>query len=266
MRTVGCVVAAGFVAAGMIFGAEHAAADPLVGGDKPLPQFLVFGGVELWRHGGTAHQGFLWSPGSIEREGFVLKLLAAEGVYHYRSGSNEVRGEYGLGSVMAGYRFKHDRSEFTLFAGPDFQAHGFTPDDPGNRLRGSHWGIRGGIEGWYQPSETFMANGAVSVSTIGANYWVRGAVGWRLFDFAWLGPELTALGGPNYRQFRAGAHVTAFRWSLFEFSVGAGYARDSDERNGFYGRLGVLVRGNPGTLTEIVRSRPIFAGAGEPPR
>ena len=264
MRTAGCVIAAGLAAARMIVSADCAAADELTGGDKPLAQFLVFSGVELWRHGGTAHQGLLWSPGGIEREGFTLKLLAAEGVYRYRSGNNEIRGTYGLASVMAGYRFKHDRSEFTLFAGPDFQAHGFTPDDPDNRLRGSHWGIRGGAEGWYQPSDDFMANGAVSASTIGPNYWVRGAVGWRVFDFAWLGPELTALGGPRYRQFRAGAHITAFHWGLFEFSVGAGYVRNSDERNGFYGRFGVLVRGNPGMLTETVRSWPVFAGTGDP--
>ena len=119
-------------------------------------------------------------------------------------------------------------------------------------MRGRQKGIRAGAEVWYQPSDTFMTNAAVSASTIGPNYWVRGAIGWHVFDFAWLGPELTALGGHRYRQYRAGVHATAFRWALFEFSAGFGYARDSDERDGFYGRFGVLVRVN-GDLERLWR-------------
>jgi Cellulose biosynthesis protein BcsS len=196
----------------------------------------------------------LWSPGGIEREGFTVKLLAAGGRYLYHSGKLEVRGDYELLSVMAGYRFKRDRSEFTVYGGPDLQAHRLFPDDLGNRLRGRHWGVRGGGDGWYQPSDGFMANGSVSLSTIGLNYWIRGAVGWYLFDFAWLGPELTAFGGHRYQQYRVGAHATAFRWSAFEFSIGFGYARDSDERHGFYGRFGVLLRGNG--LDSLMRYSP----------
>jgi hypothetical protein len=37
-------------------------------------------------------------------------------------------------------------------------------------------------------------------------------------------------------------HATSFRTGMFEWTLGLGYARDSDDRNGFYARLGVLTR------------------------
>jgi hypothetical protein len=59
---------------------------------------------------------------------------------------------------------------------------------------------------------------------------------------AWVGPELYAVTDGNYRQFRAGAHVTAFKTGWFEWSAGVGYAQDSDHRAGAYGHIGILTR------------------------
>jgi hypothetical protein len=125
-------------------------------------------------------------------------------------------------------------------------------------MRGRHLGVRVGADLWHQRDDAFMATASVSASTIGASYWVRGAFGWHVLDFAWLGPEVMALGGDRYQQYRAGVHATAFRLSLFEFSVGVGYARDSDNRDGFYGRFGVLIRdnGNVDRVMETLRSWP----------
>src|SRR5437899_3031828 len=99
-----------------------------------------------------------------------------------------------------------------------------------------------GAELWYQPSDAMMVNAGVSASTIRPNYWSRVATGWRLFDQAWVGPEALALGGSNYQQVRLGVHATAFKTDALEWSAGLGYVRDSDHRNGIYGRLGVLTR------------------------
>ncbi|HEV3409845.1 MAG TPA: cellulose biosynthesis protein BcsS, partial [Chthoniobacterales bacterium] len=99
-----------------------------------------------------------------------------------------------------------------------------------------------GVDVWYQPSDTFMTTGSMSASTIGPNYWARAAVGWNLPGWAWIGPEVMALGGDKYHQFRVGVHATAFRTAAYEWTAGFGYARDSDDRNGAYARLGVLTR------------------------
>jgi hypothetical protein len=87
-----------------------------------------------------------------------------------------------------------------------------------------------------------MITGSASLSTIGASYWTRAAAGVRLFDVVWLGPEFIACGDDVYRQLRFGTHATSLRVGSFEFSVGTGWATDTDGRNGMYGRVGMLFR------------------------
>ncbi len=78
---------------------------------------------------------------------------------------------------------------------------------------------------------------------IGRSYSARAAYGRRISDRYYLGPEIAAFAaGGNYRQIRAGLHVTGMRTNLFEWSGAAGYASDTDRRSGLYGRLGVLMR------------------------
>ena len=43
-------------------------------------------------------------------------------------------------------------------------------------------------------------------------------------------------------QYRLGAHLTGLRTGAFEWSLAAGYVRDSFSRGGLYGRIGVLTR------------------------
>jgi hypothetical protein len=237
MRRVGGVGTALLLAAGCLVGAECVTAET-----EHFDRYLLFSGFDVWRNGGSIHGGLLWSPDGLAREGFTLKLLVAGGQYRYLNGDTAVTGRYGLTSVMGGWRFKRDGFDVTLFAGPDLQSHRLSPDDPGNRLRGGNAGLRVGADLWYQSGTHFMATASVSASTIGANYWSRGAVGWHLFGSAWVGPEVLALGSDRYHQVRAGVHATAFRTQAFEWSAGVGYARDADARNGFYVRFGVLTR------------------------
>jgi hypothetical protein len=225
-----------------------------VGNLHHLNRYMLFAGFDLWRNGGFAHGGMLWSPGGIEREGFTLKLLVAGGVYRYHvtrqltSGRTpafirqEIVGAQDLVSVMAGWRVKFNGLEATIYLGPDLQYHVLVPDDLNNSMRGINMGLRGGIDVWYQPWSQFMLNAGVSASTIGNNYWGRAAAGWYLAGIAWVGPEVLALGGGVYSQLRFGAHVTGLRFGGIDWSVGAGHVQDSDHRNGFYARFGIVGR------------------------
>jgi hypothetical protein len=255
MRCVGGVVAAGFLlAAGSFVGVDSAVAFDGPGGsdldryllfdasEQHTARFLLFSGFDLWRNGGSAHGGLLWSPGGLAREGFTLKLLVAGGLYRYNSAGTTVTGHYALTSAMAGWRFKGNGLDVTLFAGPDFQTHKLTPDDLGNKLRGDQIGARFGGDVWYQPNAAFMTTVSVSFSTIGLNYWTRAAGGWHALGLLWIGPEVLALGGGRYHQVRAGLHVTGLRTWMFEWSGGFGYVRDSDNRDGLYGRFGLLTK------------------------
>jgi Cellulose biosynthesis protein BcsS len=222
------------------FGTTGARADTTIDGESP--HFLLHGGFDLWRNGGFGHGGLLWSPDGLTKEGFTLKTVIGAGTYRYRAGATEITGRQYLASAMPGWRFKDGTFELTVFAGLDLQHHQFSPDDPGNRLRGFDIGARGGFDLWFEPMPAaLMVTTSVSASTIGKNIWARAAAGVRVFDL-WLGPEGVYGGDETYRQLRFGAHLTGLRTGIVEWSAGAGWVTDSDRRSGMYGRLGVLVR------------------------
>ncbi len=225
----------------IIFEAAGAFAGEMVNSEQ-IERYLLFSGFDLWREGGFAHGGVLWSPTGLGRDGFTFKLLIAGGRYQYPSGNTEIRGHQMLGSAMPGWRFVGDRGELTLFAGVDLQSHRFTPDDPTNNLRGDHVGGRIGADFWSEPVDWLMVAGSISASNIGPNVWSRAATGVRVFDWGWLGPELQMMGDGRYKQFRAGVHVTSLKTGPFEWSLGFGYAIDSDDRDGPYARIGLMTK------------------------
>jgi len=241
VRIVAGVAAACMAAVSIMCGLDGAFAESDADGAH-VDRFLLFSGFDLWRNGGFVHGGMLWSPDGLSQDGFTLKLLVGGGQYRYLSGSNEITGSQVLGAAMPGWRFKSDRLEVVAFAGVDVQSHWLKPDDPGNRLRGTHVGARGGADLWYQPTDAMMLAGSVSASTVGTSFWTRGAAGWRVFDRFWAGPELGALGDTSYQQLRVGVHATGFKTGSLEWSAGAGYAHDSDRRGGAYGRVWLLTR------------------------
>jgi len=233
---------AAFVATGLTcFGLAPAFAEE--NGDREkATHFLFFSGADIWRNGVFSHAGFLWSYQGLDADGPVFKLLLNGGLYRYRSGNFEITGRQEMGAVLPGWRWRRPGLEVTVFAGLDVQDHRFSPDDPGNRLRRTHGGARGGFDVWYEPFANGMVTGSASLSTVGKSYWTRAAAGWRVFDAVWLGPEFLGSGDDSYRQFRVGAHVTSLHFLGREWSAGVGWVTDSDRRDGVYGRIGVLMR------------------------
>lgn len=220
---------------------DLAAAGTLTGGHHP-ESMLFFSGFDLWRGGGSAYGGLQWAPAGLSQDGFTLKLLLAEGTYRYRAGMTDIRGTGLLAAVMPGWRIKRGDLEVRIFAGLDLQHHTLSPDDPANALRGGRAGARVNADLWWEPTAAMMAASSVSASTIGNSFGVRAALGWRLADRFWTGPEIEASGDKVYRQYRIGAHVTALKIAPFEWSLGAGYVEDNSHRSGLYGRISLLAR------------------------
>jgi hypothetical protein len=242
MRGVKGVLAAAVAAATSCCCVDFALADPAA---RNSERMLYFSGADLWQHGYFAHGGLVWSPGGLDAEGLVFKALVNGGLYRYESGAlggAEVTGRVVAGFLAPGWRFKRDRLTLTVFAGLDLQSHRLTPADPGAQLNGGYVGARFAAELWYQPTDLSMISVDGAISTIGGNYAVRGAAGLRIFNLFYLGPEVQAVQSNDYRQFRVGAHVTALRTGDFEWTAAAGWALDTDDRSGAYGRIGVLVR------------------------
>lgn len=213
----------------------------LIGGAAP-EKFLYFSGFDLWRGGGSFYGGAQWAPYGLNEDGFTLKLLLAEGTYRYLAGTTNIRGTGLLASIMPGWRIKRGDFEAKIFAGLDLQNHRTSPDDPGNSLRGNHAGLRVGVDLWWEPTTTLMVASSISGSTIGNNFGVRAAAGWRVMDRFWAGPEIETSGDEVYRQYRIGAHLTSFRTAAYEWTLGAGYVEDNSHRSGLYGRVSLLTR------------------------
>lgn len=211
------------------------------GGAHP-EKFLYFSGFDLWRSGGSVYGGFQWAPGGLNKDGFTLKTLLAEGSYRYFAGTTNVRGTGLLASILPGWRMKRGNLEVKVFAGLDLQNHRLSPDDPANSLRGNHAGVRIGVDLWWEPTATLMLASSISGSSIGNSFSVRGAAGWRVMDCFWTGPELETSGDEVYRQYRIGAHLTSLKFAAFEWSLGAGYVEDNSNRSGLYGRISLLTR------------------------
>jgi hypothetical protein len=215
--------------------------DPAFDGVAP-ERFLFFSGFDYWRSGGSVHGGLLWAPWGLQRDGFIVKAIAGTGSYRYLSNRRSIRGWHTFASLMPGYRWSGQGYEARLFAGLDFQHHWLLPSDPSNSLLGSNIGARINGELWWEPWRNSMVSTSFSASSIGPNYNVRGATGWKLFDSFYAGPELETFSDFHYRQYRAGVHVTALRTGDVEWTAGIGYALDSSKASGMYARLGLLVR------------------------
>lgn len=237
------VSAAASVAAAFVIVASCASAGPIEVADSA--RFIFFSGLDLWREGNFAHGGLLWSPGGVDQEGFTLKTLISGGTYRYTSGAlgnARVTGTETVGQFLPGWQFKSGTLELKVFAGLDLEEHHLSPDDPSSGLHGHDTGVRGAFDLWYEPVPRMMVAADGSLSSIVGTYSARGALGWRAFDFAYIGPEVQTYACDGYRQIRFGVHLTGFKTGQFEWSLAAGWARDSDAHTGAYGRIGVMMR------------------------
>lgn len=240
MRTCGLCVLLAFT-----LGSGARAAEPLASHADAPSKFMFLSGFDVWQNGASAHGAMVWSPYGLDRDGLTVKVLGGYGTYRYIAGEPngvEVLGRHYLGSFMAGWRFKYETLELTAFGGLDFQDHLHVPDDPASTVRGQRYGTRGALDIWYEPWKPIMLTANASVSSIGPSYWSRAAAGLRVLDMIWLGPEALALGDATYQQFRVGAHATGLKTKWFEWSMGVGWVTDSDQRDGYYTRMGVLLR------------------------
>jgi hypothetical protein len=216
--------------------------DNLSGGSKP-ERFLFFSGVDLWRNGQAGYGGMMLAPqGDLNKDGLLVRLFISDDFERYDTPAQRFTTNIFRASVLPGWRIKRGNVEIKVFAGPALESHALKPDTPTDKLRGSHFGARFATELWWEPTPTMMVSAAASATTIGSGYSARAAVGWRLLDRFWIGPEISASADGFSTQYRIGAHLTGFKTGPAEWSVGTGFVEDSFDRSGIYGRIAVLFR------------------------
>jgi hypothetical protein len=80
-------------------------------------------------------------------------------------------------------------------------------------------------------------NGALA--SIGPTGSLRVALGTRLLDLMFIGPETEEIWCGNFEEYQFGLHITALRTDKLEWSAASGIAFTSDHRDGPYFRIGV---------------------------
>jgi len=124
--------------------------------------------------------------------------------------------------LLPGWRFKRDRLEVKVFAGLDVKNDVTSPDDPSNRLHGTSAGIRGAVDVWFEPTPSTMVAADASLTSIATGYSARAAVGWRVEDRFFLGPEAQTFACVGSSQLRFGVHLTGLKTNDWEWSAAAG--------------------------------------------
>lgn len=235
------VAAVAFTAA---VGLAYMTAEPAKADSPADSSFLFFSGTDLWRYGAFLYGGALWSPGGVNADGFTLKTLLNGGRYTYSSGAlhTDVSALMGSAAVMPGWRFSYDKLIVSVFAGPVVQDYRLTPNDPSSRLHGFYLGGQFSTDIWYQPTAHTMASVNGTLATIGPTGSLRTAVGVRVFEKAFVGPEIEELWCGNFQEMQFGAHITGLRTEALEWSAAGGWSLTSDQRQGPYLRLGVNLR------------------------
>jgi hypothetical protein len=210
---------------------------------------LLFSGRDLWRNGVFLYGGLLQAPGGFERDGLLLKLVLSGGAYRYTAdalGGERVTGAEWLVQGLLGWRVKRGNAEVKVFVGPEFQHHRLWPDDPGNKLNGSAFGLRFAAELWTELAPATVVIGDVALSTVATSHSARLAYGRHVLENIvggfYVGPEIQYFAADGYRHLRLGAHITGLKLDNLEWSAAGGWAGDSDRASGAYVRLGLVTR------------------------
>ncbi len=171
-------------------------------------------------------------------------MLLDGGKYSYISGALEqsIDGTKLSAAVLPGWHFIRGGLSVNVFAGPVVQEYRLTPADPGSRLDGFYAGAEFAADIWYQPNALTMAALDGAITSIGPTGYVRAAFGYRVFTWAFVGPEVEQLWSADYEELELGAQLTALRIDALQWSMGTGVALTSDQRHGPYVRLGVNAR------------------------
>jgi len=213
--------------------------DYLSGG---MPDTMIyFAGLDAANWSFTAFGGAQWTPRGPGKDGFILRLLASEGIERYASGPVTYATQIGRAAILPGYIVHIGRMEAQFLAGPDTQADLFYTNGRANRWR-VRFGLRAAADIWWEPTPELMLQTSLSGTTIDNGYTARFAAGWRIADLFWIGPEAAFASDFFSRQTRFGVHLTGLRTSEFEWSFAAGRVTDSFGRAGIYGRFGLVMR------------------------
>lgn len=208
---------------------------------------VLFGSLDAGRSGFVTLGVKQTLSGPLDRSGFVSLATVGYGGTPAKTAVETASGSVvrptTQTSAMIGYQWALDRVFLAGFVGPEVDAQ--QPVTLGDIPRASHprLGVRFQGELWAHPTESTLLVGTVVAGSARGSLWTRTALGYRLWDNVFVGPEASLSITDSYREWRLGGHVTGLQLGRVSVGLSAGWRRDQDAgHEGAYVNLSAYVR------------------------
>lgn len=191
---------------------------------------VIFGGID----GGAstfASAGFKRTlVGPLDRDGPAVLASVGYGAYFERRpapGEARPLHQTAVGAALGGYQWMLPWGAVGAFIGPEvaYETVRGRPDREGPRL-----GLRGQAELWAHPTADTLVTGTAILGSARSDLWARVALGYRVWDKVFAGPEVAAYATSTYRKEQFGVHLTGFEVSGVALRLSSGWQRESEDR------------------------------------
>jgi Cellulose biosynthesis protein BcsS len=217
------------------------------------PQLEFWTGAEVFQQVWSIYAGGQFAPfGSIQQDGFRMRLVGGYGAYRYTSprwnglATQELafHGSVTFADLLAGYHQQFGSLTIKILGG--LTATDRVVDDPDARDTGTRAGGKAVIETWWNVTDQVWTSVDFSWSTLGNVYGSRARIGWRWWPQLSVGLEGGATGSWDYDTARIGGFAR-YEWPSGEMSVSGGVSGDGPSSgfvdvHGAFATINVLKR------------------------
>jgi hypothetical protein len=205
-------------------------------------RLFFFGGADLARDSRFTWAGVTGSPhGLLHEDGLRVRLAGGVGRYRYRmgalpGGSNEV--DVTSGELLVGYRLAYGSAAISAYMGAHVENQDLQTPDPGHPTAGTSAGVKGSLEYFTRPAESWFVAASAAASSVNRSYHGRFAAAREHPSGFALGAEASIHGDKRYTEPRAGLFVQR-TFGRTNFALSGGYLHNSDRGDGAYGSFSV---------------------------
>jgi hypothetical protein len=182
-------------------------------------------------------------PGNTLGSGFAARLWGDYLTYHYNSGGTKIDASGWGGEIAGVYQFSGAWGWSNLSLGARYRDTHLSPDDLGNRARGSHVYLTVQGDGGYNIDSFWQLRGIASYTSTVTGYFVQPTIDRAISDRLRLGLDATFQGDQSYRQISGGANLTIAVDSGRSVGLRAGASTNGTD-SGFYAGLSFVLTGS----------------------
>lgn len=205
-------------------------------------------GAQIAARSRSIYSGTTMAPfGSVQKDGWRIRVVGGYGQYRYEGArivSNaqlavDYDGRHGFGEFLIGYQWRRGPLTLKGFIGAAAVGHVISPLDPDSPMTGTHYGVAGALEAWYNLSDSVWLSANLGASSVFETARADLRLGYRLTPTFDLGIEGAATHDSHYGTQRIGAFAQ-YRWGRVELRASGGLSQDSEDKHGLYGAINLL--------------------------